>query len=258
LLYLPTLKAFALLLAGWFLFCSTVFAQTGKTTVDSFDWSLYDQLLSDYVSEGEKQGLPVNLLDYSKIKSDARLELLIDHLKSFPQSNLTSREEELSFFINAYNILTIKTILDHWPVDSIRDIGNWFRDAWDIPVLEVNGESVSLDDIEHGILRNMGEVRVHFALNCASVSCPNLMLEAYRADRLYSQLDDQAERFLSQPGKGMTLEGDILHLSKIFKWYDDDFDDLGGVSQFIQQRRPDLKFKRIRIDLEYDWSINGY
>lgn len=236
----------------------TVQALAVDVVAGAFDWALYDQLLSEYVSEGERQGSPVNLVDYSNLKKDARLQVLINQLESYPQSNLKSRQEKLSFFINAYNILTIKVILDHWPVGSIRDIGGLFSDAWDIPVLEINGKVRSLDDIEHGILRSMGEVRIHFALNCASVSCPDLRREAYTPDLLYSQLDDQVEGFLKQFGKGAKLQGDVLHLSKIFKWYDDDFDELGGVQKFIQQRRTDIKFKRTKIDLDYNWELNGF
>jgi hypothetical protein len=247
----PTLKTLVLLAASWL---SVVWMSNAYA--DSFDWELYDQLLSEYVRAGERQGSPVNLVDYSKLKEDARLEILIERLVSYPQSNLQSREEKVSFYINAYNILTIKTILDHWEVDSIRDIGNWFRDAWDIPVLVVNGENISLDDIEHGILRSMGEVRVHFALNCASVSCPDLRLEAYRAERLHSQLDDQAKVFLNQ-SKGIRLQGDVLHVSSIFKWYTDDFEESGGAPNFIRQRRPDLSFERIKTDLKYNWDLNG-
>lgn len=258
-LAIPTKKTLLMnLFAGWLSVAGAVVSMAEEKVADSFDWDLYDQLLSEYVSEGEKQGSPVNLVDYSGLRTDARFEVLIDQLKNYPQPNLKSREEKLSFYINAYNILTLKIILDHWQVDSIRDIGNWLRDAWDIPVLEVNGQSKSLDDIEHGILRPMGEVRVHFALNCASVSCPNLRLQAYRSDLLYGQLDDQVEAFLNQSGKGMKLAGDVLHLCKIFKWYDDDFDQSGGVRAFIQQKRPGLKFKRIKFDLDYNWDLNGY
>ncbi|HJN50648.1 MAG: DUF547 domain-containing protein [Pseudomonadales bacterium] len=222
------------------------------------DWDLYDQLLSEYVSVGEKQRSPVNMVDYSNLKKDPRLQVLIDQISSYPQSELKSRDEKISFFVNAYNVLTIKVILDHWPVAGIRDIGSWIRDAWDIPVIEVNGQKKSLDDIENRILRPMGEARIHFALNCASVSCPDLRLEAYRAELLYSQLDDQVARFISPLGKGTKLEGDVLHLSKIFKWYDDDFDEVGGVQEFIRERRTDITFKRIKTDLDYNWDLNGY
>lgn len=246
-----------ILLLGSLTVAWTVRALAVDAAAGAFDWALYDQLLSEYVSEGEKQGSPVNLVDYSNLKKDARLQVLINQLKSYPQSSLKSRRERLSFFINAYNILTIKVILDHWPVDSIRDIGSWFSDAWDIPVLEINGQNRSLDHIEHGILRAMGEARIHFALNCASVSCPDLRREAYTADLLYSQLDDQVDGFINQFGKGAKLQGDVLHLSKIFKWYAGDFDESGGVRNFIQHRT-DIKFKRTKIDLDYNWELNGF
>ncbi len=253
----PTMKVLVILLLSALAGVWPLHAAVAEASGDSIEWDLLDLLLSKHVSKGVISGSPVNIVNYSNIRKDARLQVLIDQITSYPQSHLVSREEKLSFFINAYNILTIKVIVDHWPVASIRDIGNWFSNAWDIPVIEVDGQRKSLDDIEHRVLRTMGEPRIHFALNCASVSCPNLRLEAYRPDRVYSQLDDQVEEFVNQSGKGAKLQGDLLHLSKIFKWYAEDFDDVGGVLEFMRQRRPDLKFTRIKTDLDYDWDLNG-
>lgn len=231
-----------------------VVSSTGRA--DSPDWTLYNEILEVHVRPGNKDGLSVNLVDYDGLATSAEFEQLVRDIRAFPQDTLASREEKMAFFINAYNILTIQVILDHWPTESIRDIGGWFSNAWDLPVLSVDAQEKSLDDIEHRILRPLGESGIHFALNCASVSCPNLRLEAYQADRLSEQLDDQARTFLQQVDKGARLEGRVLHLSKIFAWYDDDFKSDGGVAEFIRRLGLDLGFEKVRTDIGYNWALN--
>lgn len=221
------------------------------------DWAVYDDLLDQYLIPGEKAGWHMNLVDYQGFAADPNFYALVNQIIQFDVQQLVSTEEKLAFYINAYNILTIKLILDNWPLDSIRDIGSFFRGPWDIVVLENSDGQLTLDDIEHNIIRQLNEPRIHFAVNCASLSCPDLRHEAYRADKLDEQLEDQTNLFLSNE-KGLLLEGSRLRLSKIFDWYAEDFETFGGVENFVKLYQPVLQFDSIRTNLPYNWNLNSY
>ena len=176
-----------------------------------------------------------------------------------------SRAERLAFWINAYNAFTVKLVLDHYPIASIRRIG-WlpgaaFREAF-IPMPGLKGGNVSLDDIENGTLRaDFREPRIHFALVCASRSCPVLRGEAYRAADLDRQLDDQARTFLADRTKNrFDPASNTLHLSSIFKWFRTDFEAGAGslpayVGRYLSDPRATAPGVRIEF-LGYDWSLN--
>lgn len=229
----------------------------GMSLAQSPDWSLYDELLSEYVKPGQKEGLEANLVDYSGLRADARFDVLVEMIREYPVENLEGDKEHLAYYINAYNILTIRLILDRWPVDSIKDIGGFFKGPWDIVVLENSDGKLTLDNIEHDIIRSMPEPRIHFAVNCASLSCPDLRREAYRANRLDEQLDDQVREFLHQKGKGIVINGRPIKVSRIFDWYEEDFDGEGGVKTFVRQYRPDIKIDRVAASIPYNWSVNS-
>jgi len=176
-----------------------------------------------------------------------------------------SRAQRLAFWIDAYNAFTVKLVVDHYPIASIRKIG-WlpgaaFREAF-IPMPELKGGSVSLDDIENGTLRaDFREPRIHFALVCASRSCPMLRGEAYRAADLDRQLDDQARAFLADPTKNrFDATTNTLYLSSIFKWFRPDFEAAAGslpayVGRYLSDPRATAPGVRIEF-LDYDWSLN--
>lgn len=173
-----------------------------------------------------------------------------------------TREQRLAFWINAYNAFTVRLILDHYPIASIRKIG-WlpgaaFRTRF-IPMEGLKGGRISLDDIEHGTLRRaFREPRIHFALVCAARSCPPLRSEAYRAADLDRQLDDQARRFLADPTKNR-LEGArrTLHLSEIFRWFRDDFESTGAALASYVGRYWDRDTSGFEVQfMDYDWRLN--
>ena len=152
----------------------------------------------------------------------------------------------------------MKMVLDHWPLEGIRDVGSLFSPLWKQPAGILGGKAVTLDELEHRVLRPMGDPRIHFAIVCASVSCPDLRTEPYTAARLNSQLDDQVEGFLANPAKGSRVEQQHIRLSKIFDWFKQDFSRTGGVKTFIRHYRPELPEQLpVRADLNYDWSLNG-
>lgn len=220
------------------------------------DWSIYAQALQS-VKAGNKHGVPLNLVDYQSLKKSGQLEAAYQLIKTFPVATLANREEKLAFYINAYNILALKMVLDHWPVDSIKDAGNLLSTVWKKTAGIIGGQEVSLDAIENEVLRPMGEPRIHFAIVCASVSCPDLRTEPYSADTLNAQLDDQAGLFLNNAKKGLNDDGKIIHVSKIFDWFENDFKEVGGIEAFIHQYRSGLSKSAIKADIEYDWSLNS-
>lgn len=141
------------------------------------------------------------------------------------QFNDWEESEQLSFLINLYNAATLKLIVDHYPVKSIKKIGSLFKGPWDQSVVRLFGEVITLNNLEHDIIRKQySEPRIHLALVCAAKGCPKLRSEAYVADRLNEQLDDQSRDYLSSPaGLHIDRERQIVYFPSIFKWYGEDF-----------------------------------
>jgi hypothetical protein len=215
------------------------------------------------------------MVRYADLAADsADLEDYLAGVAAVTSSELEAlpEAERIAFWINAYNAITLKTIIQSYPIQagglsalrypssSIRQIsGAWSNRDW-----TVAGRKMSLDDIEHETLRKrFDEPRIHMALVCAAKGCPPLRTEPYRGDRLDGQLDDQARRYLASPA-GLRVEpgGRKVAVSAIFKWFDDDFDSAGGVRAFLTGYAPDaartaLAERKTKITyLDYDWSLN--
>jgi len=221
------------------------------------DWSDYAALLRDHVKEGSKNGTELAVVDYPALKKNGTLEAVYRQISGFPVERLAGRKEKLAFYINAYNILALKMVLDHWPVESIKDVGNLLSPVWDEPAGEIGGKPVTLGQIEHKILRPMGEPRIHFAIVCASVSCPDLYNKPYTAARLDAQLDEQVQRFLDNETKGVAVADKQIRVSKIFDWFEGDFQGAGGVDAFVRRYRPNLPASPVEADIPYDWALNA-
>lgn len=223
-------------------------------------------------------------VDYAAMKADrASLDAVARSLGSVAEQDLRSwtRPQQLAFWINAYNVFTLRAIVDHYPIrgtwfslsprNSIRQIdGVWNELQW-----RVAGRDVTLDDIEHRILRpTYSEPLVHVAINCGSVSCPPLSVDPYRAATLEDQLETAAKRYLASP-QGLSIQGDVLAVSSIFKWYGEDFVERyaargpgsgtttdravrGFVAMFgPPEARTRALSGRTRLRfLPYDWSLN--
>ncbi|MFP8872928.1 MAG: DUF547 domain-containing protein, partial [Myxococcota bacterium] len=226
--------------------------------------SLWGEMLSRHTRAVEAEvGTRV---DYSALSQDPSWPQTVAALSRFDPAGLHTREEKLAFWINAYNILAIDIVLQSYPVKSIRDIGWWFRPVFKRPAGEIYGRSYSLDEIEHEILRPMGEPRIHGALVCASVSCPNLLREPYRAEGLYNQFDASLRAWMRRPEKGLWLDRErgVLRVSRVFDWFREDFGAGGGVLPFVTRYAPLRDAAWIRanpgpVSLEYfpfDWNLN--
>jgi hypothetical protein len=233
--------------------------------VFGFEEALYASLLERHTREvGDLARVRV---DYPAIAKSQEWKRLVGSLADTHLASLRSRDEKLAFWINAYNLLAIDLVAEHYPVDSIRDIGSLFSPVWKRPAGVVGGRSVTLDEIEHEIVRPMGDPRAHAAVICASTSCPALPREPLRAATLDTQLDAAMHAWLADPGKGLRIdrEANTIHLSKIFDWFDEDFAAAGGVLPFVTRYapRPDQswlreKGGRARIAyFDYDWNVNA-
>ena len=225
------------------------------------DFALWDELLRTYVDE-------VGRVAYDRWQQDA-IAALDDWLESLRGTALSKfpGDEQLALLINVYNALTIRQVLDHYPIDSV------FPKVWGVPNLwsfwrfftrslyALEEEPLSLNQIEHGILRRwFREPRIHFALVCASLGCPQLRNEAYWGDRVKTQLEEDAQRFIHNPNKVHYVgETDTLYCSKIFRWYGRDFLQVSeSIPAYIGQYLPEVRAAEsltIRY-LPYDWSLN--
>lgn len=179
-----------------------------------------------------------------------------------------TREQRLAFWIDAYNAYMVVQVLDHQPLRSVREIGFLpfaaFKDGF-IPMEGLRGAKLSLDDIEHRILRKeIGEPLIHFGIVCASKSCPALASEAYRGDAVMGQLETAARRFLADTTKNrLDPDGTTVRLSSIFQWFREDFEKSGTLARFVARYAPEpmanaLARPEVKLEfLDYDWTLNG-
>lgn len=259
-------RSFATALLGAFFFASPAFAaapapgpthSAAAASPAAVDHGSYDKLLKKYVSAK-------GLVNYKGLKADQKeLNSYLDLLsKNAPAASWT-KAEQMAFWINAYNAYTIRLILDHYPVASIKDIGSKIKipfvtTPWAIKFFTIGGNKMSLDNIEHGTLRkNYNDPRIHFALVCASMSCPRLRNEAYTAARLDSQLDDQGRDFLNNPAKNK-ISPASAQLSKYFDWYKGDWEKNGqSVDKWVNKYSSTKMDAKAKVSyLDYNWSLN--
>lgn len=216
-------------------------------TTGQVDYSLYGKILSQYVS-------PAGQVNYENIVQNQKEELgqFLRDLADVNPENL-KKDQQLAYWINAYNAFTIQLIIDHWPVKSIKDIAN--GEPWDKQWITLHGGTYSLNQIEHDIIRpGFNDPRIHFAVNCAAKSCPPLLNKPYYGDQLDHQLNNQSRLFINNP-KYNRLSKKNIEISRLFEWYEKDFDD---VIDFIN------KYSKITIDPEaeirykgYNWALNN-
>lgn len=223
--------------------------------VFAFDhtYAQYQTVLDKYVSNGR--------VNYEGLKADrAGLDSFIVVCCDVPfeRYQAFTRSERLAFMINLYNAGTLQLMINHWPLESIQDIGGFFTSPWNKKVLRLFEHEVSLGQIEHDILRtDFKEPRIHFAIVCASVGCPILFSEAYNDLKITAQLAQAERHFLTQRPNENRFENGELFISPIFKWYREDFDGDEGVRTLLKIYYPEVT-KDTRINYtEYDWSVNG-
>jgi hypothetical protein len=224
----------------------------------------WNRFLASYVSE-DAQG--INRVAYGRVSETDRRALAnyIDRLASTEISDYP-QAEQLPYWINLYNALTVKVVLDHYPVASIRDIdispGLFADGPWGKELVSIEGVAVSLDDIEHRILRPIWQdPRIHYAVNCAAVGCPDLQTEAFTAANTEALFDEGARAYVNDP-RGVQLAGGQLIVSSIYAWFEEDFAKAGGVLAHLQRyAEPGLAAQLDRFnaidDHRYDWALNA-
>ena len=239
------------------------FALPAAAAEVSLDSDLYGQLLESHTrAVPEVVGTRV---DYLALKESADWKRLVRQVHDARPSQLTP-DEQIAFWINAYNILTIDLVVAHYPIDGIKQIGSFFSPVWDLEVATIEGRSLSLGAIEHEILRKRGEPRIHAAIVCASVSCPPLARTPFHAKNLDADLSAAMKNWLANDEKGISIDrkNKIIRLSKVFDWFEEDFDAKGGVLTAIAPylEKDDAAWLRaegqnasIRY-FGYDWSLN--
>jgi hypothetical protein len=244
---------------------------------------VFDGLLKKHVVV--LQGGKVSQVRYPEFAKDrTALKAYLDELSAVKKSEFDgwSKSQQMAFLINTYNAFTIELILNHYPVKSIKDIGSdFFDNRWKRKFFTLLGAPTSLDMVEHEMLRAPGrydEPRVHYAVNCASIGCPMLREEAFTAEKLDKQLEEQAGRFLSDRSRNRyNKERGVLEVSKIFDWFAKDWtsnykgingvapiasreDYFGRYAQLLtddEAGRSAIKEGKVKINfLSYDWSLN--
>ena len=216
------------------------------------DHALFDPLLKQHVKDG--------VVDYPAIGSDPAFGRYIKELAA-PLST-TDKNEQLAFWINAYNAFAIKGILDGRSPSTFFGRVGYFKKA----KYQIGGQKINLYDLERDVIIPFGEPRIHFAINCASGSCPKLLSEIYTADQLEQQLETSAKDFIADASRNrFDRKKKIAYLSKIFDWFEKDFrEHSGSVQKYVAQYVKDPKLAaELRNDkykvkyLDYDWSLNG-
>jgi len=229
------------------------------------DHSAWDRFLQKYLATGRPSG--VNRFRYAEVSREdrQRLAAYLQELQKTPVSRL-SREEQKAYWINLYNAGTIKLVLDHYPVSSITKInlssGLFSRGPWEAKIFRIEGQEVSLNDVEHRILRPIWkDPRIHYAVNCASLGCPNLQDRAYTVQNSEVLLEKGAREYINH-SRGASLSENKLVLSSIYDWFQEDFggSEDGVLRHLRRYAAPDLA-RRLesfsgRIGYKYDWSLN--
>ena len=210
------------------------------------DHSLWTKILQEHVSDNGN-------VNYKSIKANKiELEHYLHQLSENSPKDTWSRNELLAYWINSYNGFTIKLILDNYPTKSIKDI----KSPWDKKFIKINNKLVSLNYIEHEVLRKMNEPRIHFAIVCASISCPKLLNKAYESSILERQLTTATKSFLTDTSKNSISKNEV-QISKIFKWFDKDFKQNGTLIEFLNNFSDVIILKNAKMSYKnYNWDLN--
>ena len=241
----------------------------GAATAADLDRARWGELLLAHtVAVDDMAGTRV---DYAALRRDPGWRRFVEGLSTVRPPR--SGPARMAFWIDVYNVLAIDMVVRHWPVDSIKDAGSFLRPVWGMEAGRVGGRVVTLHEIEHDVLRPMGDPRIHMAIVCASTSCPSLAREPFDPERLDALLDAAVARFLADPGKGMAVDRTTgtVTLSRIFDWFDEDFDGSEGIRGFLAEHAADLDSipaadrawlassrSKIRIrHFDYDWTVNA-
>jgi hypothetical protein len=215
-------------------------------SAQKIDHSKWTEILQLYVAENGD-------VNYKKMqKNRDTFKVYLNDLASNPPKDSWSNSEIKAYWINAYNAFTVQLVLDNYPIKSIKDIS----EPWGQMFFKIGGKSMSLERIEHEILRPMGDPRIHFAIVCASESCPKLLNYAYESETLNDQLDQAAKEFINDASKNSLTASEIT-ISKIFKWFKSDFPKGDAFISYLNSYSVVKLFPETKINYQnYNWSLN--
>lgn len=235
--------------------------ESSQVTIDHGAW---DRILAANLT---RDANGVERFAYARVSASDRaaLQAYIAMLSNVPVTRL-ARAEQLAFWVNLYNALTVEVVLNHYPVASIRDIdispGLFASGPWDAPLVRVENETLTLNDIEHRILRPIfKDPRIHYALNCAAVGCPNLQPAAFTAKNADAMLDAAAAEYINSP-RGAHVDHERLMVSSIYVWFEEDFggNDASVIAHLRRFAKADLLAELSGLstiaDHDYDWALN--
>ncbi|WP_373941711.1 DUF547 domain-containing protein [Vibrio chagasii] len=228
--------------------------QSNEVNSEQVSHQSWQQFLDSYlVKQGQN-----TLVRYQAVTATDKSKLK-QYIKQLEQVNPLdySKAEQYAYWVNLYNAATVDLILDAYPVKSITKLGGLFSfGPWGDDVVSVNGKSLTLNDIEHRILRPIWQdPRTHYAVNCASLGCPNLQPQAFTADNTETLLEEAASEFINSD-KGVLIKGNKTQLSSIYEWFDVDFGNQQQLIQHLDQYRTTSVPRANKISYEYDWSLN--
>lgn len=237
---------------------------SNRVAIEQIDHSVWNSLLNKYCDAS-------GMVDYQTWKSSQQDQRLLDqylsHLSLADPSKNSSSDSQLAFWINTYNAITVKGILREYPTSSIRNhtARVFGYNIWDDLLLPVGERTYSLNQIEHDVLRKMGEPRIHFAIVCASIGCPPLLNSAYLAEKIDLQLTANSKRFFADPKKfRYDVQKRTFQVSPILDWFSGDFGtNQAGQLKTIAPYLPDQSARDLAAQgqvsvsyLDYDWSLN--
>ena len=233
-------------------------AERSKNGTEEVSWSAFQEILDTHLKEekftGKYGAFTHSSFDYAAFKKDEKSAALIkEQSEILLKSKVpTVKNEKLTFWINAYNYFTLVEVYNHFPVKSMEDIG------WKNKVHVIGGGKYSLDEIEHSILRPLKEPRIHFAINCASVSCPSLKAKVYLVEKIEEDLSAQTRNAFLNPLHIGVIDGE-LQMTKLLSWFADDFKVAPYKSSkgFLQKFAPLVFHKETSDYLDYNWNLNN-
>lgn len=247
-------------------FIPNAFANNAETLEKMPFLKPYAELLKAYVHPTTLEGIPTTGVNYLEWQSNPKHENAMELLEKTDLSQIKSKEEKISFWINAYNLLTIDLIIQKGEQESIHNLGGLVGDPWNEFSWVIDGLEITLSQINQQTLRNINEPRIHFTLTCAAISCPDLKNEPYWPKMIYTQLEKQTQKFLKNKEKGVKIikapktssnirQQDKFKTSQIFQWFNNDFEH-GSIERFVQ-RYVFLYGASQDGYLQHNWNLNA-
>jgi len=233
--------------------------ESNENNTDTINHGLFDEFLLNNVNETDA----LRTVNYKGVSATDKNKLS-DYLQQLQliDPRTYNKDEQLAYWVNLYNALVINLVITHYPIDSIRNIGDGFTGPWNIELATIAGKAITLNKIEHGILRPLWqENRIHYVINCASTGCPDVPTKSFSSININKQLNNAASRFINQ-NKGAYIVNNTMTVSSIYKWFSVDFGSseqalLDHLKQFaLPPFKKEIEVFSGGINFDYDWSLN--